>query len=152
MDYEVVDALHGAVPEDALLQVMDANKADWGQAGFKGKSEVHPAALWWFAGSNSSLQAQSFMHKTRCASGINGSHVRASSQPVGANYLKCSPPLCASIGIGKEFAFPPPLCQETCDQDAACVGYVVDGGGTRCWVLVRGQCPVGTTTYTRISD
>jgi hypothetical protein len=29
--------------------------------------------------------------------------------------------------------------QEACDKDAACVGYVIDGAGARCWVLNNKQ-------------
>jgi hypothetical protein len=147
VDSLVNSRLPGIVPEDAQLQMMDANKADWSQQ----KANDHSLnALWWFAGSNSTFQAKSFIHKTRCTDGVSGTLVRASTG-TGVTYKKCRH-LHVQLSIGKSFGLPPSLCLQTCNKDTACVGYVVDGAGTRCWILYSHSDPVGFTAYFRISD
>ena len=59
-----------------------------------------------------------------------------SSVPAGATYKKCALTY-TDMDVGKTFPQPPYLCQETCDKDASCVAYVINGAGTLCWTMTN---------------
>jgi hypothetical protein len=84
VDKLISKGLPGIIPEDALLQIMDANKADYG---FE-KVNQFPTRAKWFPRSNSTFNAKSFIHKTRCYLGGAGITVHASTG-TGATYKKC---------------------------------------------------------------
>jgi hypothetical protein len=151
VDKSELSALPVKVPADAHMQIMDENKADFGHSPCNS-----PPTINWFAGSNATFNSKSFIHKTRCYAGNSGT-IRHASTGTGATYKFCnlkgySDDYCGLMDIGNTFQVAPFLCEETCDKDEACVGYVIDGAGDHCWVLHNsgGQGPI--QVYYRISD
>jgi hypothetical protein len=142
--YDTLPAAGGRVPEDAMLQLMDANDADLA-AGHD--DTLNRADMRWFPRSNSSFGAKTFIHKTRCFNGQPGTTVQSSIGKY--SYKKC-PKTNTALYIGKTFRVAPFLCEESCDKDTTCVGYVVDGAGQNCWTL--GATTQAHSSYYRISD
>jgi hypothetical protein len=142
--YDQIPSANGRVPENALLQLMDANDADLAQGYY---DPGNNADMRWFPRSNSSFGAKSFIHKTRCFNGQTGTTVQSS---IGKYYYKKCPNTNTALFVGKTFRIAPFLCEESCDKDATCVGYVVDGAGQNCWTLV--STTLAHSSYYRISD
>jgi hypothetical protein len=148
VDAEVYDHLPGIIPEDALLQIMDANNADFAHGNLLTATPLH-GKIRWYPRSNSTFNGKLFIHTTRCYDGTDGAPIQASTG-TGATYKKCAQTY-TDMDVGKTFPLPPYLCQESCDKDASCVAYVVNGAGTLCWTMTNRGGAVQTSYY-RISS
>jgi hypothetical protein len=136
VDAEVYEHFRGTIPEDALLQIMDANNADFAHGDFMPYNRnVTHGKIRWYPRSNSTFNGKLFIHTTRCYDGTDGAPVQASTG-TGATYKKCALTY-TDMDVGKTFPQPPYLCQETCDKDASCVAYVINGAGTLCWTMTN---------------
>jgi hypothetical protein len=135
VDIEVLELLQGEIPEDALLEIMDKNNADYGKTAGHPPDYSGPASARWYPRANSTFNSKLFIHKTRCYAGKDGVAVHASTvSPAQGLYKKCTGTMTDFSSV-KQFPQPPYLCQETCDKDPSCATYVVGGAGEVCWIL-----------------
>jgi hypothetical protein len=124
------------LPADLLLEMADLNAADF-------IGQYLPNELEWFPRTNSSVSIQTtYLHTTRCAEGVTGTHVQSQRSV----YKKCTG-INNIFFLTKTFQLPPPLCLQTCDSDATCVGYTTDAKGEGCWVLGSQSAAVGPTYW-----
>jgi hypothetical protein len=125
VDHRAYWSIPGAkLPADLLLEMADLNAADF-------IGQYVPNELEWFPRTNSSVSTQTtYLHTTRCAEGVAGTHVQSQRSV----YKDCTGIHNVFI-LTKTFQLPPPLCLQTCDSDATCVGYTTDAKGEGCWIL-----------------
>jgi hypothetical protein len=141
VDHQVEFTLGAAVSQDSLLQIASANHADWAD-------NIGISKYGWYALDNSTFNAKSFIHKTRCNNGKTGVTVQSGS----TSYKKCDG-IFSTLTIGKIFNQPAYLCEETCDKDPLCTAYSTasDSKTDVCWILYMTHVG-GISTYFRISD
>jgi hypothetical protein len=134
-DFKVEVNIFGAsLPESTLLQIADANSADFALKGLVPCDPTTGATtqgLEWLPRTNASVSKRTtYLHKTRCADGAHGQQVKTSSSV----YKKC-PGDRADLQVVLTFRLPPSLCQQTCDKKSDCEAYTVDAIGQNCWIL-----------------
>ena len=124
---QVTMPIPGALlPEASMLSVADANNADqmilW-EAGYGGQ-EID------WAMANADIT--SFIHKKRCASGVDGTMV---TSPGGVTYKKCPENSSNNVmAVTATYQLPPFVCAQTCDQNPGCTAYAVDSAQQNCYI------------------
>jgi hypothetical protein len=150
IDHPVLKNLGDSVPEDALLQIADSNKADFAE----NQRYIQGADCFyaWYPLDNATSKVKSFIHKNRCDNGKTGTTIKSSTGT--RSYKKCTG-IYSTLTIGKAFNQPAYLCEQTCDNSALCAAYATASDGTtdRCWILYSQKAgPSGIHSYWRISD
>ena len=111
------------LPEATMLSIADANNADL-MALYPGGQLVE------WAMANADIT--SFIHKKRCASGVDGTMV---TSPGGVTYKKCPENSSNNVmAVTATYQLPPFVCAQTCDQNPACTSYAVDSAQQNCYI------------------
>ena len=114
------------LPETTMLSIADANNADQMylyEPGYGGQ------AVEW---SMANTDITSFIHKKRCASGVDGKMV---TSPGGVTYKKCPEKASSNVmAVTATYQLPPFVCAQTCDQNPACTSYAVDSAQQNCYI------------------
>ena len=117
----------GAIlPEASMLSIADANNADQMVLYLPGTGGN--AVEWAMANTD----ITSFIHKKRCASGVDGTMV---TSPGGVTYKKCPEKSSSNVmAVTATYQLPPFVCAQTCDQNPACTSYAVDSAQQNCYI------------------
>ena len=110
---------------DLLMQIADANKADYVNTD-DASGDNH--GVGWFTRDSA---ATTYLSTSRCGQGRVGTHVQSTS---GGVYKKCFENF-DHFDVRGQFTLPPFLCQQTCDEDNDCVGYIVNNAQNQCTTL-----------------
>jgi hypothetical protein len=114
------------LPEDVMLELADLIGAE--RVGLAG--DGHGNWLVKFPRTNPTASKQTLhIHNIRCGKGETGHHV-ATDKNI---YKKC--PGNHQLVVNNTFHLPPQLCLKTCDEEAACTGYITDETGAACTIL-----------------
>ena len=122
-------AIPGAVlPEATLLAIADANNAD--QLFIANPPSTADAQDIEWATADTDIT--SFIHKKRCASGVDGTMV---TSPGGVTYKKCPQGATSDVmAVTATYQLPPFVCAQTCDQNPGCTTYAVDSAQQNCYI------------------
>ena len=113
-----------------MLSIADANNADQMHIYIPGTAPGgdYQAVSWAMANAD----ITSFIHKKRCASGVDGTMV---TSPGGVTYKKCAVGASSDMmAVTATYQLPPFVCAQTCDQNPACTSYAVDSAQQNCYI------------------
>ena len=117
------------LPEASMLSIADANNADQMYIYLPGTGDQ---AVEWAMANIHKWDITSFIHKKRCASGVDGTMV---TSPGSVTYKKCPVGSTSdAMAVTATYQLPPFVCAQTCDQNPGCTAYAVDSAQQNCYI------------------
>jgi len=88
-----------------------------------------------------------YIHKYRCPDGLTASNITAPL--TGGLYKECDDTFDAPSAMAT-FKLPPFLCQQSCDQNTACMMFTTNAAGDTCW-LSHFETTSGVKLYVKVA-